>query len=353
MAIQIGGTSVVNNNRKGIFASANIGVFTPSTRPVSASTGDIIYNSSNTFVEVWDGTQWKRSGGAVEVVATGGNVTGVTSEGYKFHIFTSPGIFQITSPSSVKIDYLLAAGGGGGGGGANLSRARGGGGGAGGILLGKDTLSSGSYPITIGSGGSAGLTAPNTPETCGGSGFNSTFNGLTCVGGGYGGAADGPAPPTQIDGGNGGSGGGGGGAPSNPSGGTGTTGQGFPGGDGFDSVPSGLNGGGGGGALSAGAPGNATAPLENGQAGDAYTLYTRLLTGVPTSYGDTSTVTSPPSLTVFLPRDFATGGYGGGSPPVNPLIVAGKANTAQGGGAGTAGGSGICIISYRLYPYPN
>ena len=46
MAFQISGTTVVDNNRKGIFTSANIGVYNPGNRP-SGSTGDIIFNSSH------------------------------------------------------------------------------------------------------------------------------------------------------------------------------------------------------------------------------------------------------------------------------------------------------------------
>lgn len=58
MAIQISSTTVVNDNRKGIFQSMNIGAYTNATRPASPSTGDIIFNTTTGKVQSWNGSAW-------------------------------------------------------------------------------------------------------------------------------------------------------------------------------------------------------------------------------------------------------------------------------------------------------
>lgn len=58
MAVQISGTTVINDSRKGIFQSMNPGVYTTGTRPGSPSTGDVIYNSTTGGIEVWNGSAW-------------------------------------------------------------------------------------------------------------------------------------------------------------------------------------------------------------------------------------------------------------------------------------------------------
>ncbi len=56
MAIQISGTDVVDNDKKGIFKSVQPGQYTNSNRPSSPSNGDIIYNSDENQVQFWNGT---------------------------------------------------------------------------------------------------------------------------------------------------------------------------------------------------------------------------------------------------------------------------------------------------------
>ena len=56
MPYQISGTAVINQSRKGLFTSVNVGSYTPSNRPTSGiSAGDIIYNSTLKVLEVYDG----------------------------------------------------------------------------------------------------------------------------------------------------------------------------------------------------------------------------------------------------------------------------------------------------------
>jgi hypothetical protein len=59
MALQINSNAVVNDSRKGIFLSMNVGVYTDATRPSSPSTGDVIFNSTVGNIQVYTGTSWK------------------------------------------------------------------------------------------------------------------------------------------------------------------------------------------------------------------------------------------------------------------------------------------------------
>ena len=89
------------------------------------------------------------------MVATGGVVSGGTIDGdYKDHVFnsSSDGPFVVTTAGDTpEVEYLVIAGGGGGGG--SIS---GGGGGAGGYLTATGfSVTTSSYPITVGAGGAA------------------------------------------------------------------------------------------------------------------------------------------------------------------------------------------------------
>ena len=97
--------------------------------------------------------------------ASGGPVTaaGITpGNGYRYHVFTAPGTLTVTSPTPTSVEYLVIAGGGGGGKNNHTPYRDGGGGGAGGLLTGSLTVSSGSYPVTVGSGGLGGETLTNS-----------------------------------------------------------------------------------------------------------------------------------------------------------------------------------------------
>ena len=116
--------------------------------------------------------------------ATGGTIT--TNGEYTIHSFTNNGNLIITSNSAVIVEYLIVAGGGGGG--AATSRSSGGGGGgAGGLKQGAIEITSNTYAIIVGLGGTAG-NAQGSQVGAGGSGGNSSFNSITSSGGGGGGA---------------------------------------------------------------------------------------------------------------------------------------------------------------------
>jgi len=313
-------------------------------------------DSTQGWINTMDSTSNVR--GNPFIVATGGTVT--CCGDYKIHTFTGPGTFTVTNagtPSgSTTVDYLVVAGGAGGAGASS-----GGGGGAGGFREsvpspaawtasplanpgGALTVTTISYPITVGAGGSGG--PPSTPSP-GGSGSNSVFSTITSAGGGGGGSAPGASATA---------GGSGGGAGNNNCSGAGNTPpvsppQGTAGGGGQNPEA----GGGGGGATVAGL--NGTPPNQGGAGGAGASTQ---ITTSP-SYGET---TPTPA------RAFAGGGGGRGGAPATPQPgglggggsggtgntgnTAGTTNTGGGGGgngsggAGAAGGSGIVIIRYKF-----
>ena len=301
------------------------------------------------------------------VTATGGTETTVCTN-FKVHTFTGPGTFEVTcagSPNgSNTVSYMVVAGGGGAGAGY------GGGGGGGGFRESKAAddsyttsplnagagptynlaVPAGSYPITVGAGGTGTTHLSAGDGTKGG---NSIFSSITSSGGGAGGNI--PAP--QRDGGSGGGGSvSGGSAPGAP----GTT-------AGVGNTPSvspaqGTNGGTGycGGNYRSGGGGGATVagiPSPNGSSGGGGgTGATTSISGSPTSFsggGGGGQYNGLPgggaaspcgtgkaaSLTQGVGPNAAdnTGGGGGG----------GAGNTSPGQNGGN-GGSGIVVIRYKF-----
>lgn len=267
--------------------------------------------------------------------------------GYKYHIFTSPGNFVIENiGSSDSIDVFMVAGGGGGGSS---------GGGAGGVRqFSNIPVSLGIYPISVGSGG-GGIPSSN-PHPGASRGVETIAFGYIAAGGGGGAGRN-----TDYAGTTGGSGGGGGFSGSNFSYGYNPSTpsdvlaavpapfggplpfpyaftQGFPGGVGAPSVgsPSGLTCGGGGGAGGAGADGNTSSLNVLGGIGIPAFSGTE---DIPPSYGTPGPTPG---------RWFAGGGPGRG-----PFPAGNGVGSSGGGGFGvaddstTGGGQfGIVIIRY-------
>lgn len=274
-------------------------------------------------------------------IASGGNVDALEpGNGYVYHTFTGSGTFTVTSGSR-SIEILLVGGGGSGGPSDDSSA---GGGGAGGLIYWSSMpLSTGSYTVTIGSGGASG-TNNGAPSVFG----PGTPLHLVALGGGYGGG--GPRG-SQYSGSPGGSGGGGGGWPGYPPAGSGTQTT-------NPTIPTnsrtygfGYNGGGlgGGGAGEAGG----TDATDAGGDGRQYPAFTGPLIGVPTLNplsGYFAGGGSGPGPA--LRAGDGGGGNGGNSAPG----TSGFANSGGGGGgsyqpnsgfqSGGAGGSGICVIRY-------
>jgi hypothetical protein len=290
----------------------------------------------------------KKSGGAVNVVsATGGTVL-TPGNGFKYHTFTSPGTFTVSS-GSANMDILIVSGGGGGGAGYYT-----GGGGAGGVVYGPlISTVSGSYPVVVGPGGPGGLPFAGTA----GDGTPSSFDIVTAIGGGGGGSGPGGPTPNPV-GRSGGSAGGSGYYAGPPSG---VTPQPVPGlytayGNDAPYTPNIGNGGGG---------ADGTASGRNAGAGKPFPGFEYPIVGLtpiapvansPTNnhYGGGGSGGFPGSNIV---GGAGGGGYGttGGTDP-SPTITANAASNTGGGGGGRgvpngsggSGGSGVVIIRYQV-----
>lgn len=110
--------------------------------------------------------------------ASGG--TEVTNGGFKYHVFTTSGALEVGSDQSTEAEVLIVAGGASGGGYYYA-----GGGGAGGVVHSSSvTITTGTYPVDIGSGGANTGAGPGTKNP----GADSSFGTVTAIGGGAGGS---------------------------------------------------------------------------------------------------------------------------------------------------------------------
>lgn len=251
--------------------------------------------------------------------ATGGNsVVDITNyngtgETWRVHSFTSNGTFTVQS--SFENYRVLVVGGGGGG---NTNTYNGGGGGGGGLYYNANqSISPGSYPVTVGIGGPKG--GPNSQQytpsdpTYRGDGRPSTFLSYNAPGGGGAG--------TYASAGRNGACGGGGSSAYNQPGGTGSMG-----GNGVSSEPAGNGSGGAGGGMG---PTGGSSGNGSGNTGGPGRIIN--ITGSSVEY--------------------CRGGHGGGK---GQGSVAPPPNTGQGGngngGAVSAqtGSSGVVIVAYRI-----
>ena len=149
-----------------------IGMYLPTSLFWSAST-----NNSG----VWGQIEFEVDAVNDAFTATGGTIT--TANGYTRHTFTSTGSFVVTQGQATSVEYLIV-GAGGGGGGDDVAGA-GGGGGGGEVKVGSVVVIPGTYTVTVGPGGAAGLQSATGD---GGTGASSSFYGVTAAGGSGGGA---------------------------------------------------------------------------------------------------------------------------------------------------------------------
>ncbi len=290
----------------------------------STGTGSIYFlNSSGTTKGRYD---------TASVNGTGGTIT--SSGGYTIHTFTSSGTF--TPPSALNVEYLVVAGGGGG------AARHGGGGGGGGFRTATGfAVTAQGYTVTIGAGGTAGVSTGTSADTKGGAGGNSVFATITSIGGGGGNGYPNEGPPAT-----GGSGGGGARSVTNKTGGSGTAGQGNAGGAGDVSA------GGGGGAGVVGGAGTTVAGA--GGAGSASSISGSSVTYAGGGGGGDDNAGG-------FGGSGGSGGGGAGASSSAGNGTAGTVNTGGGGGGartdpypsgdGAAGGSGIVIVRYLTVNY--
>jgi len=319
-------------------------------RPVSSS-AQMRYNTSLKRMEYYDSTvtDWTDLSTA-GVIATGSNHTlDITQNGerYRVHYFTTVGTGSFDVTRGGTVEYLIVAGGGQGGGNCNTCGGAGGGG-AGGVLQGTTTVTSQSYEVIVGDGGSSGIGNTNSTSANGENGENSSVFSLTSIGGGGG------KPQNAESGSNGGSGGGGsgGGGPVAGLGGSGTTGQGYDGGAGLQGTPN--TGGAGGGGGSKG--GNGT----SGQSGDGGNGIFSMISNPITYYagGGSGGLYDTSNFGSLGTGGDGGGGFGGINGRYSGNGEDGAPSTGGGGGGafgspvggeGGDGGSGIVIIRYKLY----
>jgi hypothetical protein len=318
--------------------------------------------------------------------ATGGTITEVS--GFKYHAFTTVGTssFVVTGGEGT-VEVLVVAGGGGGGG----AYGSGGGGGAGGLVYhSAKAVTSGSYEVVVGDGGTGGASytgANTTPSPQNGQpGSNSSFGDIVALGGG-GGNMSFYNPSDRRNGGSGGGGGDyytgvtsgawiGGNATQGNSG--GGLGYGNPGGsrgpggpttneDGGHATPhEGAGGGGAGGVPTGGTSDTAS----HGGIGRQYTQFSQW--GSPAGWfagGGGGGHHGPGALARRTNPPGTGGAFGGGGRGTNEAydnasqVVAGEpgvSNTGGGGGGGARnyhgipanfaakGGSGIVVLRYQI-----
>jgi len=291
---------------------------------LTASAGDVVYNSDDGTIDFYNGISW---------------------------LATSSSTFNVT------VDYLVVAGGGSGGsrigagGGAGGMRSTIGNTGGGGTLESSLTLSlNTNYTVNIGAGGTA-VVSNGTAASKGNNGNNTTFATVTATGGGGGGAYFNSADDNGKDGGSSG-----GGSYSNGVAGNRTPSpvQGNVGGD----YSAGIAAAGGGGAGAAGQD-SQSGGGGNGGAGAICNILTA-------SQATTEAVGEVSGADVYFagggggsPISSDNGGLGGGSQGAtnNDNATAATANTGGGGGGGRnasdttnvyggAGGSGVVILKY-------
>jgi len=214
-----------SGNNVSVDDSLNLKSYTTTQRDALTSVaGDMIYNTTDSKVQVYNGSAWEELGGlpvfTINYLAVGGGGAGSGTGPY----------------------HHYAGGGGAGGFLTNLSTATPAGGGSLNPYLAIKKDGTTTYQVTVGAGGTAG-TGVNT----GASGNNTEFAGILSLGGGKGGSRD--QNGSLLDGASGGGGG-------KSTGGSGTTNQGFGGGSGSFTGSNSGYGGGGGGASSAGSNGS-------------------------------------------------------------------------------------------------
>jgi hypothetical protein len=321
---EVGTDLVYDGVEFGIASSPTAGTANIQNANISTQSGEIMASFARTALQQAAITGGTLTPDGATLFNAPANLKG--GQWIKVTASTVSSITAATDPSTFAIDYLAVGGGGGSGG--SLTTTASGGGGGGEVATGTDTLTVGSFDITVGKGGVAGSISSGVGGT-GGSTIIETVD--TAVGGGGGGAG-----ATNINGANGASGGGGGGGGDGAgTGGTGTAGN--NGGAGNTSAPD--SGGGGGGAGGAGQAATA------GEGGDGGVGTANSLSGVSVTYAGGGGGGAGSG-------DAGIGQNGGGN---GGVATRGSNGTdglggGAGGGSGTltgaVGGSGVAIIRY-------
>jgi hypothetical protein len=227
--------STVRANIYSLTSGADIGtIFAPYTNSQAVSTGMYAINGSNlvdlnTMFQKYTGangtaeatglyslsggvyfdlnTRFEKYGVAATISLTSysGAYTSTTNGPYTAITLTTGGTikFNITSGTSITLNYIMIGGGGGGGSGgfigASANACGGSGGGGGQIVVGTTTITKATnYTVVIGNGGAATANMSQTSRAgfAGNAGVATTFNGISAAGGnrGNGGVHAGSVP---------------------------------------------------------------------------------------------------------------------------------------------------------------
>ena len=111
--------------------------------------GTVIYNTSANELQFYYPAGWNPVAKGGSMNGTGGQASTSSRPGYKVHVFTSPGTFQLQAGQG-DVEYRIVAGGGGGGEGCSGGTGyETGGGGAGGHRTGTLAITPGSYSCLL------------------------------------------------------------------------------------------------------------------------------------------------------------------------------------------------------------
>ena len=350
IAEKIGTETTVDVNN----VNANKLKLTPSSAPSSPVQGDIYLDSSDNQLKIYSGTFWKNILSGQGITAIGGTITDITDGGvnYRVHTFTSSENFTVLGGSG-EVEYLVVAGGGGGsatGAGAGGYRCSVVGENSGGGVSAESKLfvTSQSYTVIVGAGGSGGA---NGQINDGYNGSPSQFSSIIAFGGAGGRNSGDPQLNNGLSGASGSGGYAGGNGVNNGSvalGGNRTVGQGFAGGNSAPKASGTSSTGGGGGAGAVGGTASAVNTAGNGGA------------GVTSSIDGTSTPRAGGGGGgIYTNGTSSSGGIGGGGNGSTGNSPGSSGSQNTGGGAGGAysvsyttasysGGSGIVIIRYPI-----
>ena len=262
------------------------GLSMSSAGAITGTPSDVSSNTTSTFTVTAtanSATALREFSITIEAAPQGGTITSATVGGtaYTFHTFNAPAGGTFSVPADKSMQVVVVAGGGAGGSSVGDNDTGKGGGGAGAVHYRSYTVPSGTYSISIGTGGNGQKQGFNGNHT-GASGGNTTAFGITAVGGGGGGGSDNNGGPSS-----GGSGGGAGARNSNNSGAGSTknnpSGWSNYGNSGGNSSPGNHSGAGGGGAGGAGQ--NHFGP-SNGDSGGAGGVGVDLSSTFGTGFGE-------------------------------------------------------------------
>ena len=361
-----GNTSIAGNTTLGIGKSVNygnvqkafvqdhavgVGTTTGAGRNAGIGTaiGTVIFNTDDQgSLQVYHGDSLGWVGASNNFAATGGTET-TDRSGYKVHEFTSPGTFTVSSGSK-NVELMVIGGGGSGGG--NPGSGANGGGGAGALYFNNAVpVSTGSYTVTIGSGGPG---AKDKGDTGNASSFGPAFPAAGGGGGGMRGDSNGLPGGSGGGGGQGPPGSGAAGSASGASGGSANqnspaAGWGHDGGVAPTAANGGTNypaaGGGGAGAVGTNSPDQG--PGQGGPGGNGLVMAIEGPSQTFAGGGGGGTHESGPQ-----PSGGSGGGGAGGVN--NGDATSGTANTGSGGGGtgmngnGGSGGSGKVVVAYTV-----